>query len=371
MKIKPNHIYLGIGLCAILMLFLIVPNAISSHKIKTQEALCYKFLLSNLSSKDGAILRRLPLKNYQTAKQSLLSESVGLIMLYQAQIGDRAGFEIQYQATNNIFMGATGLLAWEVHLPSMKKEKCSASLDDLRIAAALILAYERWREPKYKDLALALSQKMKKDNLVGIQLVEAYCWNDGGTKSPVVDYSYLDLWSMKTLARFDSAWKPIFVKSKELLEDGLTPAGLFYDKFHTKYKEKFFLEKNLINNLLCSFRLAQMGLSDKGVYDFFKKEWETQGRIRASFDPETALPMASFENISVYAILMRTAVAKNDLEFAQTLYEKISSYQNLDETSYFYGAFVLGEAHSFDNLQTLLAFLEFRNKKSLFKKDTL
>ena len=368
MKVTIKYLYLGMLICSVLgtIAFLMsVTQIYSRYSVQLKEKRCYQFLLSNLSSQEGGILRRLPLENREQAPVSLLSESVGLFMLYAAHIGDKATFDQQAKLVQNVFMASTGLLYWEVKLPSRKPENSSASLDDLRIAAALILGYEKWKERSYKELALTLSEGMLKHNIVnGDLFIQAYSWDkNGGYKDPVVDLSYLDLWAMKKLETVDPAWKPVIQKSEELLQKGLTPAGLFYDKYHSKYGENFFGDKNLINNLLCSLYLTQMGISDSGVYDFFKKVWETNQKIPGKFDPETAKPMADFENISVYAILMQVAVAKKDFEFAEKLYHKIVSYQVTDKASYFYGAFVLDEAHSFDNLQALLAFYEFRKKR--------
>ncbi len=361
-KHKTTYITLGVVILG-LSLFLFIPPFLSDCKIKAQEKLSYEFLKSKLSYENGALIRTIPIDNPDIEVTSLLSETVGLIMLYAAHIGDQPEFDKQLDVVNDIFMSPNGLLYWLVNVPSGEQEKCSASLDDLRVAAALIVAYEKWGEKRYLDLALDLSVSMRKDNLIGEYFIEAFCWNEGGdSKSLTVDLSYLDLWAMEKLIKYDSFWKVVIKKSVAVIDKGLTPVDLYYDKYNVKYKEYGFLEKNLINNVLCAFHMAQVGLPDGGVYEFLKEEWANNNKIRASIDPINGEIMHDWENISVYAILMRLAVAKNDMRFAKKIYNKISSYQDMNENSFFYGAFVLGEAHSFDNLQTLLAFYEYREK---------
>ena len=130
MKLVKKVFLFGIGFGLILTIFFFGPTALFSYQVKLKENRCYKFLQTHLSSQDGAILRKLPLNDPQQVKEGeLLSESVGLFMLYAAVIGDRSTFESQYQIVQNLFMGPKGLLYWKINLPSRKPEACSAPLD--------------------------------------------------------------------------------------------------------------------------------------------------------------------------------------------------------------------------------------------------
>ena len=351
-------------LCAVAAILSIsLPDFISNRNIRNKEKICYEFLLTRMTCKKGAVKRKLSFERADRIKgNSVLSESVGLLLFYILETNDRQQFEKQYEVVKNVFLASSGLLCWKIKLPSQRKEKCNASLDDIRIASALVLGYEKWGEQKYLDLALMLSENMLKKNVKGDFFVEAYCWNEPESVSDRVDLSYLDLYAMKLLLKYDNRWNKVLDKSKELLAGGIMSSGMFWDKYIIKYKEYSAGEKNLINNIICAIHLAQLGLPSGSVYEFLKKEWESNRKIWGSYEPETRKPSVGYESIAIYALTLRLALLKDDIEFAREVYEKILSWQITDESSYFYGAFADNEAHSFDNLQVLLALAELRRR---------
>ncbi len=357
---NPNKLY-SFATITLIAFYSIFSNLNSSDSIKEREEICYQFLKTKLTSSQGAIVSQLNVGENKDQAHTLLSESIGLIMLYALEVGDQKEFDQQAKLTQYLFMSSVGLLYWEVLFPTKKDSKCNASIDDLRVAAALFLGYEKWNKEEYKELALSLSKSMKKHNVLEGYFVESFCWDfEGESTSHKVDISYLDLPAMVVMEKYDKDWEPILKRSIEIATHALTPSGLFYDKYYI-YRGKYYNgEMNLINNIMCAVQLGEVGLPNGKVYEFIKKEWSKNKRIRGRFDPTTGEVIEDYENISIYALVLRLALIEKDFKFARKIYNKITSYQVMNPKSKFYGAFFLTYAHSFDNLQVLLSLAELR-----------
>lgn len=358
---KSKYIFISAILFIILaFLFLSLPKAVLTGQIRNREKLCYKFLTQRMINTQGAVKCKLSVQTPQGRTNSILSESAGLLMLYTLNTGSSSQFEKQYNVVKDLFLAPSGLLYWKIYIPSQKKENCNASLDDLRVAYALVLGYEKWEKKKYIELAMFLSENIKKKNVINSFLAEACCWGAEENTVNTVDLSYLDLLAIKALSHYDPFWNNVLEKSKNLLANATLSSGLFWDKYDIKNKKYFSEEKNLINNIICAIHLAQMDLPVSGIYNFLKSEWRRNHKIPGGYDPETKKQTVQYENIAVYALTLRLALLKKDIHFAKALYNKIISWQIMDKSSYFHGAFADNEAHSFDNLQVMLALSELR-----------
>ncbi len=366
MTVRAKLIY-GVGVMVVLagIILVLIPRWIRNNNIRKQEKLCYQFLLTKMTTPTGAIKRRLSTDDVRMDKEenSILSESAGLIMLYAVAIDDTNEFEKQYKVVKDIFLGPYGLMCWKIHIPSGKEEKCNASLDDLRVAQALILAYEKWGIEKYHDLAEGIADRIRLENVVEDFLTEGCCWDRELESLRTVDLSYLDIEAIDKVSQYQAGWSDIGEQARRLLSKGVMPSGFFYDKYDIRHKEYYNYEQNLINNILCAIQAVDVGDNVRnGVYQLLKDEWGKNKKIMGGYDLATGLPSVDYESIAVYALAMRLALEERDVSFARGLYNKILSWQVMAENSYFYGAFADNEAHSFDNLQVLLAFAEWRKR---------
>ena len=354
----------AVVLAGIILAF--IPRWVRNNNIGKQERLCYQFLLTKMTTPDGAIKRRLSTDNGAAGEEkenSILSESAGLIMLYAVTINDTDEFEKQYVVVKDIFLGPYGLMYWKIHIPSGKEEKCNASLDDLRVVQALILAYEKWGIEKYLDLAGGIAGRIRSANVVEGFLTEGCCWDRELEPLRTVDLSYLDIGAIDKVSRYRAGWNDIGEGARGLLREAVMPSGFFYDKYDIRHKEYYNYEQNLINNILCAIQAVDVGDNGRnGVYQFLKDEWNKNKMIMGGYDLAAGRPLVDYESIAVYALAMRLALEERDIPFVRELYDKILSWQVMDENSYFYGAFADNEAHSFDNLQVLLAFAEWRKR---------
>ena len=327
----------------------------------TEEDKSYRFLVDRMANSSGGIHRQIIVKKPRNpAPKTYLSETVGLLMRYQVTIDDRRNFERQFQLITDLFLDGQGLMQWRVTVPPREERRCNASLDDLRVAEALLLGYERWGHRRYLWLALRLSAELLTKNLVGDYFVEAYCWGQVPQKATIVDLSYLKLSAMKKLSHYDPRWRRIYQTSREVLTAAKLPSGFFWDKFDPLTRRYAIQDANLINNLLCAINLAEVGEFNNEVLAYLREEWRLREKVYGRYDPVTLKPLARFESIAVYALLMRLALLHADEAFATALFERIKRFQINNEASYFNGAFADDVAHSFDQLMCLLAISSYR-----------
>ena len=326
-----------------------------------EEDRSYQFLIDRMAHASGGIHRQIVVKKPRnTGAKAFLSETVGLMMRYQVIIDDRKNFDRQFQLITDLFLDGQGLMLWRVTIPSQEARRCNASLDDLRVAEALLLGFERWGDRRYLWLALRLSNEMLTKNVVDDYFVQAYCWGAVPEKTTIVDLSYLRLIAMRKLSNYDPRWRRIYRRSRELLTAAKLPSGFFWDKFDMRTRRYAIQDANLINNLLCAINLAEVGDFNNEVLSYLKDEWRLREKVFGRYDPVTLKPLATFENIAVYGLLMRLALLHADEAFATELFAKIKRYQVTDEASYFNGAFADDVAHSFDQLMCLLALSSYR-----------
>ena len=221
----------------------------------------------------------------------VLAESMGLAMRYFVIVNDRKRFDRVWAYVKMHMLSEQGLIAWR-YLPDSKQvAPSSASIDDLRIARALLEAYEAWGDRELWCAACELGRAMLEYEIVQDIPVESVSWEGGVSRSNVVDLSYLDLYAMKLLARYHEGqserWTEIHQRSRSLLLQALSEQGLFHDKYDLTSDSYFDQENNLINKLLCAVHLAETGDLKSKVIDFVEKEIGESGMLKGRYDPNS------------------------------------------------------------------------------------
>jgi hypothetical protein len=138
--------------------------------------------------------------------QDLLSESVGLMLLYYIESDQEDAFVKHYELAVSLLKKENGLFQWRTR--SEQPITVNASVDDLRIAKALLIASEKWHREDLKDYALALSTSLlthctKNDVLLSF---------DDPT-APEADPYYYDFKAMLMLAESHPQWQAILTNS--------------------------------------------------------------------------------------------------------------------------------------------------------------
>ncbi|BEP27787.1 glycosyl hydrolase family 8 [Helicovermis profundi] len=326
------------------------------------EKLCFSFLDSKMSKKFGVIYTNY-LSNKKTLSHStgheILSESIGLIMLYAVHTNNNLLFDSAYDyMIKNLFSNDIGIL-WRSEMSDNSVASSNASIDDLRILRALIEAKSLFDTDKYNTSIkrindLTLSNLTYKNNLI------SYYSKNQVTSTNTIEIGYIDLFTIKLLINFDSRWKNVYKTSIKIVNSSkLKNIPLFYKSYNIKNKTyKINNKVNMLDSLITMLHLSEVDLLDDKSYNWLKNKFYKEGKLYGSYflDGE---PTYNYESSAVYAIAARLADSQNDDIFYNDLLKKLVNLQVTNSQSEIFGSF--GnidnlEVYSYDNLQSLLAF---------------
>jgi len=290
--------------------------------------------------------------------EDILSESQGLFLLYLLNRDKKDYFDLCLHWTvNNLYMD-NGMFSW-VKRKTSKSEKINALIDDLRIVRALISAYEKWGDERYLKLAKKAAGAIKKYNTQGLIPLDFY---DIATKykANCITVSYLDLYTMKNLAVFDSRWKDIYSNSCEVIKKAkIEGTGLY--KFQYDLDKKAYMvdeEISLIQSVYAMLHLEEVGQSDKQGIEWIWNQYKKHSKLYAAYSSKTFEPVSDIESTALYALTARLLYLSGDIKRAETLLKECEKFRVYKKDSEIYGSFgndVSMEVNSFDNLQYILS----------------
>jgi len=340
------------------------PSAVSPAKA---ERLARAFVLERLRLPSGAILtsgkvRRLllfPMFNQSDLLASgVLSESAGLMMYYAALAGERALFDQQWEFAKKKMLGQYGLFFWKISHDGELAASSSASVDDLRIVQACLLAHKQWGEPKYLAFARDIADNIWRYEVVDNALRDSLSWHGYGEPetAPTLQLSYADIPALQALTAVDAeTWKPVLQRTSEILLGGRRDSGLFWEKFDFGEKQYQGARQNTINLLYCAIFAAPLEGEKHSFLQWMKQTLADNGVLYSEYDSDSGAATSFFESTSVYALAARYAMLVGDHDLAAKLIDKLLHFQNLNPLSPMYGGFFDDEVYSFDNLEALIS----------------
>ena len=338
------------------------------------------FLTKKLIAEDGAIFSTYredyPRSKLYGVNHETTAESVGLALIYATLSGNKSLFELEFRFVQERLIGPYGVCYWKLNrdLSPFKHGgyACSASIDDLRIAEALILGYEKWGEAKYLALAERLTEGIYENEVdkEASILVDYLCWKGRKKlRAKTLTLSYARFSSIERFAARDVKWIPILNETRSTVLKGKAGGPLFFEAYRI-YGRRYSNVKsyvNSINQLLVGINLLDSGRRREAseLYDFFKAEYELKGFINDAYDPLTLKASEGKAGIGAYSLLARLAIKVGDAEFAlRVTTEQILPNQSTDPSSLYCGGFLSLwpsnrlDANSYDNLQALIAIEE-------------
>lgn len=291
-----------------------------------------------------------------TKGNSVLSESQGLMLLYYVDKDRKGEFDEILSYVNNNMILNSGVISWRVE--NGEKSNTSATIDDLRIIKALLLAEDRWGDKSYRKLALKISKGIKKELNDNNLLAD---FNDGYNKSNKVTLCYLDLPTFKLLADVDGTYKKIYDSSLHLMDEGFISEEVpLYRKEYDRSTESFDeLDADTLLNSIILLNRAEAGEDVSNSIKWLKKKYKEYNGIFSSYNTLTGEATSIVESTSIYSNLLQVANILNDNELYEICEYKLKGYQVIDESSEIFGAYGNTdtlEVHSFDNLNALLAW---------------
>lgn len=299
-----------------------------------------------------------------TKGHAVLSESQGIMLLYNLEKNNRDNFNTTFDYIKNNMMLPNNLLSWRVD--GDEETNTSATIDDLRVIKALLLADEKWNDKNYRKFALKIADGIQKESLdkKDYVLTDFY---DGYNKSDVTTLCYLDLPTLRMLANLDYfKWKKVYDKSVEILNGGYISDKLpLYRKAY--YRNTNSYDENTDADTLLSMIVVlnklQEGQDVSTTVEWIRKEFQQNGKIFATYNIADGTPSSEFESTSVYAMIVQIASILGDKEIQNFAMNRMKEFQIKNKNSEVYGGFGSEDGtnvFSYDNLNALLAYRYYR-----------
>lgn len=336
-----------------------------NKSITEEEQNLLTFITNDLMSTDYGILTNYNDEESQgeiTKGHSVLSESEGLMLLYYLNRDDRESYDKVLSYIKENMLMKNGLLRWRV---GEEENDVSATIDDLRVVKALLLASEKWNEVDYRKDAFKISRGIKKELADGELLAD---FKDEYGKSNKTQVCYLDILALRLLASLDNDYKKIYNSSLELLDKSLVSEEVpLYRKEYDRSTGEFDSENLDIElNSVILLNRAQAGLDVSKSIEFLKKKYIQDNGIFSVYDVSGNV-LSNIESTTIYSNLLQTAVLAGDSELYDICKKKIVAYQVKDRDSKIFGAYgdtVTLQVHSFNNLNALLAWCKIGDYKN-------
>jgi len=330
-----------------------------------KEKICLDFVSESMSREDGGVytnyLESGGRLDYSTGHE-ILSESVGLMMLYYVESGEKSLFDVQLEFLINNMLMPNGLIRWRVYENSNGITETSSSIDDLRIIRALIKAYESWNEANYLQYALEAESMVFEKEVVNGSLVNYYNQIDDES-AKLINLCYIDFKTMSMLSRHESNWLEIMQRGFEIVESGMISDGFpMYKKTYSIEFEKYLSQEsiNILDSLTTIMHLSEIGKENQKSIDWIRDQLENDGGIVLKYSTNGS-KLSQDESTAAYAIVSRIAKNIGDNNLYNKSMSNMIKLQVTDPESEIYGSFGYEgelEVFSYDNLQALLAFRE-------------
>lgn len=365
----------GIGFVILLILLIITKISIpyvlpidsgvkySNNKVSEREELLINFIDTKLTNKDGGIktnYKNIKSEGDITKGDAVLSESEGMMLLYYLERDDIESFNKTLKYIEDYMILPSHLISWRV--TGTEKTKTSATIDDLRIVKALLLANERWGDFKYRKLAISISRAINEDLLDDSLLSD---FNDGYNKSDITTLCYIDLPTMKYLSNINYNWKKTYSASLKLLDDGYISSEVpLYRKSYNRKTRKYDNENvDTLLSLICILNKAEVSQDVSTSVNWLTEKFKKDGAIYSTYNQSTGIEVSDVQSTSIYGLLVRIGSKTGNQDLYNMALKKLKEFQIMNKNSVIYGGYgdtKTLQVYSFDNLNALLAYRDIK-----------
>ncbi|UNL85732.1 glycosyl hydrolase family 8 [Priestia koreensis] len=295
------------------------------------------------------------------AGRETLSESLGLMMMYLAQKGDRVTFAKYYEELKQHYLSKdTSIVYWKLSNDGSTHAMMNAIIDDWRIADALFMAGEAWNNKTYIQTALNISNALNKYNQKQKHFVDFYD-EQYKVNNDTISLFYIDPVALNYMVKYGVIDSTMYNRMVAVLRKSAGDGPFFPQNYNVRTKEYQYNDQvNLIEQIYTAYFRKQAGINSPAFYSFLKKEFNTNGVIYGQYDRVTGQPAVDFESNAVYGMTILYALKMNDVAFAKKVYKRMKEYEITDVKNPYYGGYVVltptgYDTHIFDNLFPLLA----------------
>ncbi|WP_291650000.1 glycosyl hydrolase family 8 [Clostridium sp.] len=336
-----------------------INSVVSIEEVTKEEEILSKFINEKLMDEYGGIYtnyNNISTEGDLTKGHDILSESQGLMLNYYLYKNDQEKFNDSFKYIKENMLLKNGLISWRIE--NNKNSEVSATIDDLRIARALITGAEEFDNLRYRYYGIKISNGIYKNLIQGNRLID---FHDGYGKSNVTTLCYLDLYALKLFSLFDDKWNDVYTKSLEIINNGYISDELpLYRKYYDGNIEGFDNDENIdtLLSVLVILNKAEVNEDISKSVTWLKERLKYIGYISTSYNINT-MDESRIESTSIYANIAQIAKVINDDELYSMAINKMKSFQVINEKSNIYGSFgneQTEDVYSYDNLNALLAF---------------
>ncbi len=337
------------GTIALMGILLVAQPSFALQDYSATQAAGLSFLQNNLQDATGGIYANLleiyPENNNAGVNHQMLSEYSGISMEFAAYADNPSFFETQHSFVSNVLLDPrSGLYNWRVDKNGNELTTSSASLDDFRIINGYLLAADQWDNETYRTEGLEIAEALRVYAIADGIMTQGATWNDFGvytTDSAII--AYLDLPTMKRIAKHDTRWIQIEAAQHDLVQGAAIGNGLYWQDYdlQTGLYDTGATTVNSIHQGIIAMHLAGAGYADEAQVslDFFKGKYEEYGRIAGVYYPQSGEEAVDFQDTSVYAFVAALAIYQGDEIFAETILDLLESLQ-IESNNEYNGAFL-------------------------------
>ncbi len=339
-------------------------GTISEHSSAEQqltdehEKICFDFIKNEMITQQGGVrtnyLDTVHDENLATGAE-VLSESMGLLMLYAVAAHDEALFKSSLDfVQENLDTGNIISYRYSVENGSYH---VNAFIDDIRIIRALILA-DGVFNGKYRDIARKYSDRLYDTNVVDGIVFDMYD-DANGINNDFITLCYVDLYTMQLLKKYDARWDKVFSVMRDIVKQSYISDDFPMHASSYSYASETYRngDVNMVEATLTALNLARVDECPQETIDYLKDSIKN-GAIYGLYSYD-GKKKSDIESTAIYAICALIAKEAQDEDMYRLCIDKMKRFQVMDEKSEIYGAFadpVTLELYAFDNLMALLAY---------------
>lgn len=327
--------------------------------IQNRRSLLRTFIQQKLMKDGNIVTNYLPDEEQQNVAtgHDLLSESAGLYLLDLAGKDTKGRFDAFYKRTMDTFFDGTQF-SYRV-TDKGEKYKVNASLDDLRILRALIIAKANFKTTEYDEDLQKIGEKFIEHSTNDGLMIDFYD-EENDEKAQEISLFYLDFKTLGYLYQENDIDAKYLQYQVNLAKNGYISdeVPLYHQKYSYKSEEYQDGETiNIIESLLTIRYLAEIGEAEQSSLDFVK-EHVAKGTLFNAYDIN-GNPVDKNQSAASYAIAALIGYFTDDDVLYTQAISILENFQTMDPVNVLYGGIgdpLTKEVYSFNNLMALLAY---------------
>ena len=328
----------------------------ATYNLTQRKEAAISYVEEHLTQPNGHINTYEPLRE-QTIQgaNDTNSEAISYSLQIAAQANNQEIFDRQLDYLENYLQHPRGFLMWRVEedYQARGEGRNNAHDADLRVIRALYIAHDRWGEERYLRLIDEIATGLELVAITPDNRLAAYGGMSGDTPW-MADESYLAYSDFQALERLANtrggAWVEVEENMRQITLDAQLENGLYNSEYWPTSGYGTGIDGGVysINSLWIMVRFAEsndeelMQSAREGL-EFYREQYAQERLIYAAYT-SSGEPAVDYEAIWAYALVARAAHALGDDSFGEVMITRMLEYQDTNQQSESYGAFIEGDA---------------------------